>query len=197
MIRRMTRGSAPNRAREASQRPGSFEKGHVKIGGRKQGTPNVMTKELKLAVIEAAHRLGSDLKGKDGVIGYLTRLAKNDIKTFVMLLNAVLPVQIKKEARNRRYYYNEEPVRYPTVAEIREEMRARGFPMLLMKLEPVVNLMNSGKSASEAMRAAGLNARLERVQSAIDPPEEFPSIRKNDDDEQFGNTSGRDKSHTA
>lgn len=50
MIHRITHGSAPNRAREASQRAGSFQKGHAKLGGRQPGTPNVMTKELKVAV---------------------------------------------------------------------------------------------------------------------------------------------------
>jgi hypothetical protein len=167
MNRRMTHGSAPNRAREASQRPGSFEKGHVKMGGRTPGTPNVMTRELKAAILEAAHRLGSDGKGKDGVVGYLTRLAKNDIKTFVTLLSAVLPLQAKEEARNRI----DEP--YPTFAEMQQRMRDRGFPMLLMRLEPVVSLMNRGKSASEAMQAVGLNARLEDV----NPPEEFPILK--------------------
>ncbi len=160
MIHRITHGSAPNRTRE--QRPGSFQKGHAKLGGRQPGTPNVMTKELKVAVIEAASRLGSDLRGRDGVEGYLMRLAKNDMKTFVMLLRAVLPLQIKEEIRNRRYYSNE-PVRYPTTAEIREKMRQLGMPVLLRRLEPVVRLMREGKSASEALQAVGLNARLEIV----------------------------------
>jgi hypothetical protein len=176
MIRRMTHGSAPNRAREASQRPGSFEKGHVKMGGRTQGTPNLMTRELKAAIFEAAHRLGSDGKGKDGVVGYLTHLAKNDIKTFVTLLSAVLPLQIKEEAKHRRFHYDDEPVRYPTVAEIRQELRERGFPFLLKRIEPVVRLMNSGKSASEAMRAVGFNAKLQRVGKPLielDPLEEY------------------------
>ena len=31
-----TRGSAPGRARDASQRPGSFKPGHKKVGGRKK-----------------------------------------------------------------------------------------------------------------------------------------------------------------
>ena len=35
-----TRGSAPDRARSADLRPGSFKPGHEKRGGRKRGTPN-------------------------------------------------------------------------------------------------------------------------------------------------------------
>src|SRR6516162_4583358 len=45
-----------------------------KHGGRKPGTPNKLTKELKDAVIQAAERVGSDEKGKDGLIGYLMRV---------------------------------------------------------------------------------------------------------------------------
>jgi hypothetical protein len=41
------RGSAPGRARDARQRPGCFQKGHKKLGGRKRGTPNKRTREYK------------------------------------------------------------------------------------------------------------------------------------------------------
>jgi hypothetical protein len=74
---RLTRGSEPDRAREAPQRPDSFARGHTKTGGRRRGTPNVMTRELKVAIVRAAFRLGSDGKGKDGIVGYLTHIAKN------------------------------------------------------------------------------------------------------------------------
>jgi hypothetical protein len=86
MTNRLTRGSAPGRARDASQRPGSFEKGHKKVGGRKRGTPNVMTREYKEAVIQVASQLG----GKDGLVGYLTFVALNDPKAICKLLCALL-----------------------------------------------------------------------------------------------------------
>jgi hypothetical protein len=86
MTNRLTRGSAPGRDRDALQRPGSFEKGHKKLGGRKRGTPNVMTREYKEAVIQVANQLG----GKDGLLGYLKLVALNDPKTFVKLLCALL-----------------------------------------------------------------------------------------------------------
>jgi hypothetical protein len=54
----------------------SYRKAHRKYGGRKPGTANRLTQELKDAVIEAAERVGSDLKGKDGLIGYLVRVGK-------------------------------------------------------------------------------------------------------------------------
>jgi hypothetical protein len=86
MSHRLTRGSAPGRARDASQRPGSFEKGHKKVGGRKRGTPNVMTRERKEALLQAASQAG----GEDGLVGYLKLLALNHPKTFCRLLGALL-----------------------------------------------------------------------------------------------------------
>ena len=171
MTRRL-RGSEPDRAREASQRPHSFGKGHAKVGGRKQDTPNLMTRELKVAVIEAAHRLGSDFRGRDGLVGYLTRLAKSDVKTFVTLLRSVLPLQVKSdvaksnEQLRRRPLDDElEPVRYPTRREIFEEMDRRGYPVNLIKLQHVQQLRKEGVAASEALEMCGLNTKLEFVDS--------------------------------
>jgi hypothetical protein len=72
-----------------------------KHGGRKPGTPNKLTKELKDAVIQAAERVGSDEKGKDGLIGYLMRVGRNDTKAFGSLLRAVLPLRIDLETELR------------------------------------------------------------------------------------------------
>lgn len=172
MSNRLTRGSAPNCAREASQRPDSFGKDHAKMGGRKRGTPNVVTRELKKAILRAAYRLGSDGRGKDGVVGYLTRIAKNDIKTFVMLLRAVLPLQLKsrtndnwpiRDADGNPYLTADGEPRYPTSEELLENSRRAGLPVNLMRLEEVQELRSEGMSAAEAMRAAGLNSRLERL----------------------------------
>ena len=64
-----TRGSAPDRARSADRRPGSFKPGHEKRGGRKRGTPNLFTIDHKKAILEATYRIGQDGDGKDGVLG--------------------------------------------------------------------------------------------------------------------------------
>lgn len=173
---RLTRGSAPNRAREPWQRPGTFKPRHTKMGGRKHGTPNVMTRELKVAIITAAQRLGSDLKGMDGVVGYLTRIAKDDPKTFTMLLRAVLPLQIKAKAseyrRDRKpdgtpYLTADGEPRYPTYEEIFEQRlalaREKGMPVGFIELEEVQRLRSEGVSASEAMRRCGLNSKLEHL----------------------------------
>ena len=89
MTNRLSHGSAPGRARDALQRSGCFKKGHKKLGGRKRGTPNVMTREYK-EVIKEANQLGSDQKGKDGLVRHLTLVALNDPKTLCKLLGALL-----------------------------------------------------------------------------------------------------------
>jgi hypothetical protein len=59
-------------ASESRPRPGSFKSGHAKLGGRKKGTPNLISADYKRALLEAAYRVGNDGNGKDGVIGYFT-----------------------------------------------------------------------------------------------------------------------------
>ena len=76
------RGSAPDRARDPYQRPGSFEPGRKKIGGRKKGTPNRISAAHKKAMREATHRIGSDGYGKDGEVGYFKWVAGRDIDFF-------------------------------------------------------------------------------------------------------------------
>ncbi len=70
MTNSFKRGSAPDRARADYERPGSFKKGHTKLGGRKRGTPNLISADHKRAILEAAYRVGHDGNGKDGVVGY-------------------------------------------------------------------------------------------------------------------------------
>jgi hypothetical protein len=93
-----------DRQRDGQPRPDSGRKHRTKHGGRQLGAPNKMTTELKEAVIEAAQRVGSDLKGKDGLVGYLMRLGQDDPKMFGTLLRAVLPLQInwKPEIEEKR-----------------------------------------------------------------------------------------------
>jgi len=49
---------------------GTFRNGHEKRGGRKRGTPNMISQSLREAIIEAGHQVGSDGQGKDGLRGY-------------------------------------------------------------------------------------------------------------------------------
>jgi hypothetical protein len=57
MTNAFTRGTAPGRARDLLQRPGSFRPGHAKVGGRKKGTPNAISPRARKAIAAAAKRI--------------------------------------------------------------------------------------------------------------------------------------------
>ena len=64
---------------------------------RAKGTPNATTKTLKEAILLAAEKVGHDGNGKDGLTGYLVRVASTDVKAFSALLGKVLPMQVTGE----------------------------------------------------------------------------------------------------
>jgi hypothetical protein len=74
MTNAFNRGTAPGRARDASERPGSFKPGHKRLGGRKKGTPNALSADYKKAIITAAYFAGRDGMGAEGLVGYCKRL---------------------------------------------------------------------------------------------------------------------------
>jgi hypothetical protein len=63
--------------------------------GRKAGVPNKFPPLLKEAVLAAASRIGFDGMGKDGLVGYLQRLALDYPESFAALLGRVLPLQAR------------------------------------------------------------------------------------------------------
>ncbi|MDE2441941.1 MAG: hypothetical protein KGP14_13035 [Betaproteobacteria bacterium] len=65
--------------------------------GRPKGSQNKTTTQLKEAILLAAEKVGEDGKGKDGLVGYLQRVAQTDVKAFSALLGKVLPMQITGE----------------------------------------------------------------------------------------------------
>lgn len=65
--------------------------------GKKPGTPNRTTKILKEAILLAAEKVGQDGKGKEGLTGYLVRLATKQPKSFATLLARVIPLQVTGE----------------------------------------------------------------------------------------------------
>jgi hypothetical protein len=62
-------------------------KGAPKTGGRKKGTPNKVTADLKDAILGALEAEGGQ--------AYLERVAKSDPRTFCSLLGRVLPMQVQ------------------------------------------------------------------------------------------------------
>lgn len=70
----------------------------VKQGGRKRGTPNKLTKELKDCILEAlAQAEGSPVKDGDtpkGAVAYLKRQSEDNPVAFMTLVGKVLPLQV-------------------------------------------------------------------------------------------------------
>ena len=64
--------------------------------GRKPGTPNKITMQLKEAILEAAHQAG----GPDGMVGYLRKQATDNSASFMALLGKILPHQIAGDRDN-------------------------------------------------------------------------------------------------
>jgi hypothetical protein len=115
MANAFTRGSAPGRARDASERSGSFKKGHKKVGGRQKGTPNLLSREYKDAVLEAAYRVGFDGSGQGGIIGYFMWIAAVYPMAYVIALIRLLELE---------YSYGADPDQpSSTVDEINERLR--------------------------------------------------------------------------
>jgi hypothetical protein len=104
-----------------------FKKGHEKFGGPKVESVNRATKMLKEAILLAAELEGSDGEGKDELVGFLRKVAKEDRRSFVMLLGRVLPLQ----AESRTDMRAEAP--YRTVEEVRHEMEERGITLDVIK----------------------------------------------------------------
>jgi hypothetical protein len=65
-----------------------FVRGHCKMGGRKKGTPNVLTID---AILAAAARCG----GEDELVGYLTDIALDHPRQFGRLLASLLPKRVR------------------------------------------------------------------------------------------------------
>jgi hypothetical protein len=60
--------------------------------GRKRGTPNKLNANVKAAIEEAFQRAGG--------VEYLVKLAKEDKRTFAMLLGKLLPQQVIGDSDN-------------------------------------------------------------------------------------------------
>lgn len=65
--------------------------------GKPAGAVTKSTKTLKEAILMAAELSGRDTRGTDGLVGYLQRVADEDVKAFSGLLGKVLPLTVTSE----------------------------------------------------------------------------------------------------
>jgi hypothetical protein len=129
----------------------AFKKGHKKVGGRPPGRRNILTNDLKEALLEAATRVGFvrevDILDKDGkptgktkpewdgdggLAGYLEWAAVYQPGHFIPQLGKVMPIQINAVARTE----TKPIVHYETLEERRAAMIAKGWaPSAVADLE--------------------------------------------------------------
>ena len=91
--------------------------------GREKGTPNKITRLLKEAIPEALERLGSDGKGKDGIVGFLMVAAVTETAAYLRLLDRLLPYQITGGEGG------EIKLKYTNKVEIVARLKERGLPV--------------------------------------------------------------------
>jgi hypothetical protein len=115
---RLTRGSQPARRRMKGKRFSTDDQ--PKRRGRPKGATNLMTRELKEAILGGCSDCGEDGKGKGGLRGYMKRMAKEDSKTFGMLLRAIMPADVKIEVTEQKSYQS--------VDEVKAKLSELGIP---------------------------------------------------------------------
>jgi hypothetical protein len=116
---RLTRGSQPRRRREKGKRF-STDNQPKRPRGRPKGATNLMTRELKEAILGGCSDCGADGKGTGGLRGYMWKLAMEDQKTMGMLLRAILPADVKVEVTEQKTYHSLE--------EVKAKLAERGIP---------------------------------------------------------------------
>lgn len=92
--------------------------------GRKVGTTTKTTRLIREAILIAAELEGQDGKGKGKLIGYMRRMASEDMKAFAMLLGRVIPLQIETRTNE-----DKSEVTYHNVDDVRRELASRGISM--------------------------------------------------------------------
>jgi hypothetical protein len=89
-------------------------------GGRPRGMPNRINRTLRECVLLAGEIVGSDGRGRDGLLGYLTKVARHDPKTYCGLLGRLMPIDLHTRTEAA------EPV-FRTIEEVDADMQARGL----------------------------------------------------------------------
>jgi|SRR5688572_20262733 len=102
-----------------------LEKGE-RLGGREKGTPNRITRTVKDWLLAATEASGHDGKGKDGAIGYLVWLSRNEPVAYAALLGRVIPMQIQASLSGNVEHSGTVKL---TADQLAERLKARGLPV--------------------------------------------------------------------
>jgi hypothetical protein len=123
---------APGNARGPNSGQFSRERQPEKRG-RRPGSRNHYTREIRDAVLNACNRYGSDGRGEGGLEGYMFLLCHKERKSMAMLLGRILPEQVHLSGTRE--------IILSTAEELRRTLAERGlqvdriYPKL--KFEPI------------------------------------------------------------
>jgi hypothetical protein len=122
ILARGSRGPQPGK-----NLPHRFEKGCKPGPGRPKGVPNVMTRILKEAILEAGENVGNAIAASkqqegQGIVSYFEWCATEHPPAYLALVGRILPMQRENEDRNSK-------VPYKTVKEAQQALRDRGLPV--------------------------------------------------------------------
>jgi ParB-like nuclease domain len=132
---RLTRGSAPNKSHKNAPGRHRFSSDNQPPRakrGRPKGSPNTLGLSLRQIIIQAGENVGNvgedkdgnRINGEGGMLGYVEWLARNEPKSYAVLLRGVMPAEIRATMTLRPML---------TFEEACAEMRARGLPMELIE----------------------------------------------------------------
>jgi hypothetical protein len=133
-LSRLTRGSAPTKSHKNAPGRHRFTSDNQPVKskrGRPKGSVNTLSLSLRQMIIQAGENVGdvcidkdgNRANGEGGMLGFLEWLARNEPRTYGILLRGVMPAEIKATM-----------TLMPTLSqeEACAEMRARGLPMVLI-----------------------------------------------------------------
>jgi hypothetical protein len=107
---------------------GRFGKEGIPNPGKPRGAINKNTRILKDAIMLAAELEGQNGNGSGKLVGFLRKVAQEDLRAFCTLLARVIPLQVdtrEMEAPKKR-------TTYKSVAEVQRELASRGVSLELM-----------------------------------------------------------------
>ena len=107
--------------------PNRFRKGEINPG-RKRGAINKHTRILKEAIMLAAEIEGQDGNGKGKLVGFMRKVAQEDLRAFCMLLGRVIPLQVEQRTIDE----TPKSTTYRSMEDVQRELASRGVSVELM-----------------------------------------------------------------
>jgi hypothetical protein len=107
---------------------GRFGKPGIPNPGKPKGAIAKNTRLLKEAIMLAAEIEGQDGNGKGKLVGFMRKVAQEDLRAFCMLLSRIIPLQVEtKEMEPEK-----KRTTYKSVEEVKRELASRGVSMDIM-----------------------------------------------------------------